>query len=230
MIFTNRNKNDIRTKLALNINNYSLLNVEFTKFLGIWVDKELSWKLHINSIATKISSYIGVFARICQFLPSFILKLLYQSLIYPHLIYGITIWGNSSIANLNKIFILQKKVIRIIMKANYNAHTTGLFKALNLLKLHDLYVYAYHVNLYTFEIKNNLMPNNFQLILFNCNEDHNLRNQGNVLQKYCRTMTRKKFITFAAVHIWNDLPTAIKQASTLSLFKRNILNHFINNY
>ena len=37
-----------------------------------------------------------------------------------------------------KIFKLQKKAIRIISLAKYNAHTEPLFKTLNLLKINDI--------------------------------------------------------------------------------------------
>ena len=42
-----------------------------------------------------------------------------------------------------KIFKLQKKAIRIISLAKYNAHTEPLFKTLNLLKMNDIFIRIY---------------------------------------------------------------------------------------
>ena len=49
------------------------------------------------------------------------------------------IWGNPNNAMTNKTFLLQKKAIRAINKANYNAHTDPLFKQNKLLKFTDLF-------------------------------------------------------------------------------------------
>ena len=44
-------------------------------------------------------------------------------------------WGADS----NTIFILQKKAVRAIASAGYNAHTEPFFKLYNLLKIEDIY-------------------------------------------------------------------------------------------
>ena len=48
-------------------------------------------------------------------------------------------WYTPNTKTINRLNILQKKAIRIITKSRYNAHTSPLFKNLNILKLDDLY-------------------------------------------------------------------------------------------
>ena len=73
-----------------------------------------------------------------------ILKTLYYSLIYPHLLYAIQVWGDTFDCHLNKIIVLQKKAIRM-MTLNDNISTTGhlspspLFKELQILTIGDIY-------------------------------------------------------------------------------------------
>ncbi len=62
-------------------------------------------------------------------------------MIHPHLSYGVLAWGNAAQKYLNCTTILQKRAIRIIHQATYNAHTEPLFKKANVLKLVDLYEY-----------------------------------------------------------------------------------------
>ena len=45
------------------------------------------------------------------------LKTLYYSLVYPYLLYGITLWGADYHTYLSKLVIMQKKIIRIITGA-----------------------------------------------------------------------------------------------------------------
>ena len=60
---------------------------------------------------------------------------MYNSIILPHINYGILAWGYQT----QRIFILQKKAIRIITLSKYNAHTAPIYKELKLLKVSDIY-------------------------------------------------------------------------------------------
>ena len=50
----------------------------------------------------------------------------YYSLLYPHLFYGIPIWGNADETHLNSLIKLQKKAIRLICNEHNNIQTTFL--------------------------------------------------------------------------------------------------------
>ena len=60
--------------------------------------------------------------------------MLYNTLILPHITYGIMVWGYQG----NRLNKIQKKAIRIITSNRYNPHTEPLFRQLNMLKLEDL--------------------------------------------------------------------------------------------
>ena len=49
--------------VPLILNNESLSQVKITKFLGVTIDENLSWKYHIDELATKISKNIGIINR-----------------------------------------------------------------------------------------------------------------------------------------------------------------------
>jgi hypothetical protein len=86
---------------------------ESVKFLGIYIDKHLTWKEHINIISSKISRAIFAINRVKHILPHKSLKSLYYTLIHSHITYGIQAWGNG---NTKKLEILQKRALRIINK------------------------------------------------------------------------------------------------------------------
>ena len=44
-------------------------------------------------------------------------------------------------SNLNRIALLQKRVVRIINKEKFDAHTDPIFKELKILKLDDIYLF-----------------------------------------------------------------------------------------
>ena len=48
----------------------------------------------------------------------------YHSLVLPYLNYGVLVWGIS----IHKLLKLQKKAVRLIVNAKFNAHTEPLLK------------------------------------------------------------------------------------------------------
>ena len=125
-------------------------------FLGITLDENLNWNLHINRISIKISRCIGILCKLKHFIPLYILKTIYNSLILPQFSYGILAWG----AKHSRLSLLQKKAIRVITNSKYNQHTEPLFKTLNILKIEDMYkscIYKFYYN-----YCHNLLPDYFQ--------------------------------------------------------------------
>ena len=72
-----------------------------------------------------------------------ILKTLYYSLIYPHLIYAIEVWGSADTTHMNRIIMLQKRVVRIMSYLDKRQPAfppvDPLFLILGVLKVHDLF-------------------------------------------------------------------------------------------
>ena len=98
------------------------------------MDTNLNWKKHTEKVANRCSKKIGVLNRLKYVLPLCIKTMLYNTLILPHITYGIMVWEYQR----NRLNKIQKKAIRIITSNKYNSHTEPLFKQLNMLKLEDL--------------------------------------------------------------------------------------------
>ena len=105
------------------------------------------------------------------------LKSLYYSTFHSYLIYGIQIYSCANQTNLNQIILKQKKAVRCILNARYNAHTGELFKDLKILPFD--YLSSFFKLKFMYEYKNNLLPRSFDN-LWNIrgvmNGDHLLRN------------------------------------------------------
>ena len=121
--------------LQLEINCEIIKEKTTTKYLGVIVDKHLTWKHHLESIKTKLAKITGIIFKIRHYVPLPVLKHLYSSLFYPHLNYANLLWGNATASALKPIETLQKKVIRAMLNEKWDCHTTPLFHKLNILKL-----------------------------------------------------------------------------------------------
>ena len=124
---------------ALHLANHTIQKVSCTKFLGIYIDDELQWGEHINHVLKRVSSGSYALRAVKRFLSKDNMKTLYYSLIHSHLSYGTLIWGSAFQYRLRQLEVIQKKAVRNICNAVYNAHTDPLFKQLNVPKLVDIY-------------------------------------------------------------------------------------------
>ena len=79
---------------------------------------------------------------------------LYNSLILPYLSYCIHIWGNAYQTHLQKLHVLQNKIVRIIAGVPRRTSSNPLYDEFNILKfkIKKLYVYAAGVYMYQYEI------------------------------------------------------------------------------
>ena len=137
------------------------------KFLGHLIDENLSWSHHIRYVQNKISSGNYLLARAKNDLPQNIKLMLYNTLIRPHLEYGILAWGGLAKSMLKGVITVQKKAIRNVMGKRVNAHTAPLFLSLGELTFVDLLKYNSAVFMYKYN--NNLLPASFENLFTPCN-------------------------------------------------------------
>ena len=107
--FTPRQKR-LNCSFQIAIGNQPINQVMETTFLGVILDKNLTWKPHISYSANKKSKSIGVIYRSSFYLPQKSL-LMYYSLIYPYLFYCNMIWASTYLTNLRRIVTLQNVLL-----------------------------------------------------------------------------------------------------------------------
>ena len=101
--------NDI---LPLTYSNDDLNPVENEKVLGVCIDNNLTWTIHINFIAKKNSSNLWLLSKLKDYLSTKHRVQSYKTYIQPHIDYCPTIWGGTSQYHLNKIYRLQKELLK----------------------------------------------------------------------------------------------------------------------
>ena len=109
------------------------------KFLGVLIDKNLTWRPHIDHIASKISKIVGIIARLRHHVPLNTLLQIYRSLIFPYTLYGIAAWGQAAQSDLKKILTLQKRALRLIFFSSKISHAIPLFITSSILPVYMLY-------------------------------------------------------------------------------------------
>ena len=142
------------------IDEKTIAQVNETVFLGVILDDNLTWNFHISSVAGKVSKSIGIIFRSSFYYSTPSLRMLYNAMILPYLNYCNLVWGSTYKTNLQRIVVLQKRLIRIVNKSYYNAHSEPIFKKLNLLKFQDIHLM--HLGQFMFSFKNAILPRKFE--------------------------------------------------------------------
>ena len=53
-------KDSNKTDLELILNNILIPRVNYTKFLGLWIDDRLTWHVHVEKLLSKLRSQLGM--------------------------------------------------------------------------------------------------------------------------------------------------------------------------
>ena len=199
-----------------------LKRVNKTKFLGVVVDENMSWKYHIEGVSNTLSRNIGVLNKLKYFLPKPILRSLYYSFIFPYLNYGILAWGNTHKIYLDKLLKLQKRAVRIICNSHYLSHSGPLFQALKILTIYDLYkinlgVFMYkHITSELPKIFTNYFTKKCQI------QNRSTRNTNEYYVKKLKTSFAAKGVRSMGPLYWNELPTTIQCCKNINMFKNKL--------
>nr|CAH7732177.1 unnamed protein product [Callosobruchus chinensis]CAH7762423.1 unnamed protein product [Callosobruchus chinensis] len=108
------------------------------KLLGIVLDSSLTWASHVDYLCAKLSSQIFALRQLKSCVDNSTLRTVYYSLIHSNILYGVVLWGNSSCSN--KVFVMQKYAIRILVDAPYGTSCRRYFKDLGVLPLACVYI------------------------------------------------------------------------------------------
>ena len=212
------------------MNNCTINSVHCTKFLGLIIDDKLTWSDHIREITKKVAKTVGIISRIRHFLPTNVLLTLYDSLILPHLNYGIILWGSSATSYLIRLVSLQKRCLRLITNSPYLSPPSPLFLRLKLLRLNDLF--NYQIGIFLYNYTQNCLPEVFDSFFTeNCNfHNYPTRTGNDLTQPYTRTMFAHSQIRSSGVLFWNSLSHHVKTSHTLNIFKRRLKSLLIATY
>jgi hypothetical protein len=204
---------------SINIDGVSIDQVDCTKFLGVIINDKLNWNDHIKTICNKISKNIGILFRTRNKLTPATLLMLYRTLIQPYIDYCNIVWAAGESVSLANLFRKQKKAIRAITFAKWDAHTSPIFHKLHICTLYE--INKFQTACFVYKSLNGLLPSQFCNIFISNDEihEHNTRMKYNIHQISHRTNIRAKSIRIYGAKIWNTLDEQIIDSTTFSVFK-----------
>ena len=193
LVFQPRQKLNLNLLPPLSLAGEILEKASNIKYLGIVIDHHLSWHDNIDYVCDKVSRSINIMTKVKCYLGKHCLISIYYSLVYSHLIYGCSLWGNNPLSQLIR---LQNKAVRIMNDTPLRDPIThyansGLLKFCDIVKLYTCLFFYEHLS----ENK----PCNFPVPLVS--EQHNYLTRG--------ASTQQLLIPFSRITIRKFCPTVI---------------------
>jgi hypothetical protein len=175
------------------------------KLLGVAFDEYLSFNQQLIQMHRKISRSLYLLNRSKNFLTKNALRMLYFATVHSHLMYCPIITGICSKTNINKLFLLQKKAVRIITGSKFNEHTPPLFYEQSIMPL-DMIIKQAKLK-FMHSVKFNYCPKSFvHVFVENREEDRNydLRNRQDFLVPRARIEHFKRMPIYTLPDEWNN--------------------------
>ena len=179
------------------------------KDLGVYVDTELTFEKHIETVVNQANRMLGLIRRSYTYLDSQSLLKLYTSLVRPTLEYANAAWTP----------ILRRDQILL---ENVQRRATKLIPELRILKLPSLYyrrargdkieAYKFTQSIYKTEQE----PLQRQTNTTTRGHSHKLK------KEHCNTRTRANFFRHRITNRWNNLCDDVVTAPSLSSFKSRL--------
>ena len=163
-------RKSLNNRIVLNLDHNKIYESTKIKYLGLLLDSRLSWKIHISELSKKLSRAIGMLYKIRTYTPKPILRSLYFAIFHSHLTYGLPVWGNANQRFLHRIALLQKKALRAITFADYNAHTHPIMKESKILSLADQT--QFQISSLMWDLDHNTLPTTLSSYFKKCSNVH----------------------------------------------------------
>lgn len=212
---------------SLSIDDKSIKHVSSSKSLGVHIDENLSWNVHIETIAKKIASGLGALKRCRRFVPQSTLHSVFNALIQPHFDYCSVVWGHCNKTLFDKLQKLQNRAARILTFSSYDTNAGLLFERLGWKRLESQRQIQEAVMVY--KSLNGLVPTYLQSIFTDRSNitQYELRDTvGKLAVPLPRTNYLKNSFGYQGAVLWNSLPPNLRQAQTLNGFRIGCRQHF----
>lgn len=114
--------------------------VEQYKYLGVIVDRKISWVPHVQYVKQRLRKMIYAFTQLAQVLTIEQCRVAYFAYVQSILQYGILVWGGVSANILSPLAITQRAIIKAILKKPRRYPTATLFNEFPVLNVRQIYI------------------------------------------------------------------------------------------
>ena len=204
----------------LNFDGHTIERTETTKYLGMFIDEKLSWSQHIDFISKKLLKLSHAMKTLSKFIDNDMSIQLYYAYVYPHITYGIELYGTACQKHLNRLKVMHNRILKTLCSKPRRYSSIDLYNDVNLLTIEN--IHKLFTNIFVYKQRNGLLP-----VIFN--EYYKLnsevrtritRQDNNIYVPRFKSTIGLKSIKVIGANLWNNSSINIKSSNSLHIFKK----------
>ena len=207
--------------LWVKVGNEVIWESQSEKLLGLTVDKNLNFNLHLKTLCKKVNQKVSALARITRILPFQKRRLILKTFIESQFSYCPLIWMFCSGKMNKKINHIHERALRLVYQ-DYTTSFNDLLKKDNSLTFHHRNIHQVAIEM--FKVKHDLSPPFMKEIFTYTGDDKGTRSGDTFARPNVRSVSQGEHSlrSFGPI-VWNTmLPNKLKQCNNLSEFKQHI--------
>ena len=193
-------------------------------YLGVTLDPNLSCNKFVSATVSACNYHILALRHLKPVLGPVIVDVA-RAIVLTKLDYCNSILASTSEYNFNRLQVIQNRLARLVVNAPLRAHALPI-----LFKLHWLPVrqrVQYKLAVLSYNALSTGRPKYLSELLIKYSPSRALRssNQGTLVERRIKHAHESRAFGYAAPKCWNELPIVVRNASSLSQFKRLLKTH-----
>ena len=195
------------------------------RLLGVTLDSCLSWEAHIGQVIKRCNAILISLYRFRHHFNQEALKLLIETHVFPHILYCISVWGGATKSQLSRIQKIINFGARIATGGRRRDRIGPALASLGWVRVEQLVWERDLLKVYK-SINNQLSPLSIRQMFIPRSAVSTRTTRSTVagalhLQQ-CKLSSTQRAFRYRATASWNQLPPAIIERTTLSMFRSSL--------
>ena len=215
VMFLNRHESVVNKELI--VNGTEIKSTKSINILGIELDNDLSFDLHINDICNQTGKQVNALKRIKHSLDKPCKTTIYNSYISSNFNYCQVGWMFTDKTNLKKLEKTNKRALRLVTN-KFDLDYESICEQEKQFSIHKRCIKQVALQMY--KIKRNMAPQYLQSLFTSKESNYDMRDTDNFLIPNFSTITYgKRSLKYYGAKLWSKIPVNIKSLDTLKSFK-----------
>uniref|UniRef100_A0A8C6NRV0 Reverse transcriptase domain-containing protein n=1 Tax=Nothobranchius furzeri TaxID=105023 RepID=A0A8C6NRV0_NOTFU len=192
------------------------------KYLGVWLEPELSFKFHIHTTCLKVTRCLRILYNSINCFEPIVRKRIVTQLLLPIIDYSDILYQNSTVSSLRSLDVVYNSLCRFILRCSFNTHHCYMYDLLGWLPLKARR--QFHWLIFMFKCIYFDFPLYLKTLLVPIDSLYSTRLTtlpSFVVPRFKKEVGRLAFCV-KAPQDWNKLPTELRSISTIRKFSRTV--------
>ena len=210
---------------SVNFAGASVMACPKVKMLGVMLDSRLQWVDHVSLVVRRCYGTLSGLAKFSHRLPSSVKQLVVESLVFPHILYCVSVWGGCNETQRHRIQKIINHAAQIISGSTRRAHVTPLLAQLkwqnfpSLIRERDIVTVHRLMHLPQAPVSVGRLMTHRSVVSSRCTR----ATEAGLLQlPRVHSERARRYFTYRAAKLWNEAPGEVREAGTAAICRRRL--------